>query len=293
MLMLLSALVLINSYLVAGNISLTLNQASETEYTSQCGEYTYFEVDFPYPCQDLNITVNALAGNPEIYASKTLIEPKKRDLTWTAVKTDHLVIDHYDPESSPGMYYIGIYANCLYEKTAATFKIAAYATNSTFQESDIYLNSSISHNKIILEENYLYYHFCVPQCADVIVSLQNCLSYEQCNDTYSYPELLVTRLQTSPTIYDYTYKLASVTRRNVTVSHRDPMARDKNGYMTGSYYVGVYGWCTPDNQVIDWQTDGPCSYAARTVFNVTVQLIFSMVILFAMLFIISPTFHLL
>jgi len=54
-----------------------------------------------------------------------------------------------------GMYYIGIYAYCLYEKVAATFKIAAYATNSTSQETDIYLNSSISYNKYILEDDYL------------------------------------------------------------------------------------------------------------------------------------------
>lgn len=44
--------------------------------------------------------------------------------------------------------------------------------------------------------------------------------------------------------------------------------------MEGSYYVGVYGWCTPDDQVINWETDGPCSYAAKTLFNVTVQLTF-------------------
>ena len=60
--------------------------------------------------------------------------------------------------------------------------------------------------------------------------------------------------------------------RNVFVNHTDPSAVDHNDYHTGSYYVGVYGWCTPDKYVKDNTTDGPCSYAAATVFNVTVEL---------------------
>lgn len=56
------------------------------------------------------------------------------------------------------------------------------------------------------------------------------------------------------------------------VNHTDPASRDLNGYMSGSYYVGVYGWCTPDEFVINNATDGPCSYAARTLFNITVEL---------------------
>lgn len=68
------------------------------------------------------------------------------------------------------------------------------------------------------------------------------------------------------------YKLASSVRRSIEVNHTDPAGRDHNGYLTGSYYVGVFGWCTPDNFVVNWATDGPCSYAARTLYNVTVQL---------------------
>lgn len=52
----------------------------------------------------------------------------------------------------------------------------------------------------------------------------------------------------------------------------DPSARDLNGYLRGSYYVGVYGWCTPDEFVKDWEYDGPCSYAKFVPFNVTVEL---------------------
>lgn len=68
------------------------------------------------------------------------------------------------------------------------------------------------------------------------------------------------------------YKLAQITRRFIDVSHSDPAGRDHNGFMTGSYYVGVYGWCTADDYVVNNKTDGPCSFANRTIYNVTIQL---------------------
>jgi len=97
-------LFMINTLAIAASVTLTLDKPSDTSYTSQCGEYTYFEVNFPYPCKDLNISVQALAGNPQIYVSKTLMYPKKRDLTWSVVQNDSLVINHFDPESSPGKH---------------------------------------------------------------------------------------------------------------------------------------------------------------------------------------------
>jgi hypothetical protein len=69
------------------------------------------------------------------------------------------------------------------------------------------------------------------------------------------------------------FKLATTERRNIFVNHTDPSARDPNGYLVGSYYVSVYGWCTPDAFVSDPMYDGPCSYAAKTLFNVTVDII--------------------
>lgn len=68
------------------------------------------------------------------------------------------------------------------------------------------------------------------------------------------------------------YKLAQIDTRYIIVNHTDPSSMDHNGYHTGSYYVGVYGWCTPDQFVLDYKYDGPCSYAKATVFNVTVHL---------------------
>lgn len=97
-------LFMISAVVVAASTSLTLDKPFDVSYTSQCGEYTYFEVDFPYPCKDLNISVVTLSGNPQIYVSNTLMYPTKRDLTWSAVETDSLVISYYDPESSPGKF---------------------------------------------------------------------------------------------------------------------------------------------------------------------------------------------
>lgn len=71
------------------------------------------------------------------------------------------------------------------------------------------------------------------------------------------------------------YKLAQIVRRFVLVNHTDPSSRDHNGFMTGSYYVGVYGWCTSDEFVTNNKTDGPCSFAANTIYNVTVEVNYS------------------
>lgn len=68
------------------------------------------------------------------------------------------------------------------------------------------------------------------------------------------------------------FTLADTVRRYIFVNHSDPAARDDNGFMQGSYYLGVFGWCTPDEYVLNWTTDGPCSYAANVPFNVTVEL---------------------
>ena len=39
-----------------GFVTLVLNApASTTNYYSVCGDYTYFKVNMPYPCSDLNI----------------------------------------------------------------------------------------------------------------------------------------------------------------------------------------------------------------------------------------------
>lgn len=269
---LVSPILLISMFLTARSVPITLNEASDIVYGAVCDSYSYFEVEMPDPCQDLNITVIPLSGNPDIYVSRTRTEPTKRMLTWASVDDSSLMISHWDPESAPGTYYVGVYNDCMDQSDPATFKIQAFEANST--EDDIYLNPSLTFNKLVAAEDYEYFRFCVPKCADVTVTLENCLDSSICPTTYSYPELIVSRTEVDPTINDYAYLLATTTRRYITVNHTDPAGRDANGYQTGSYYVGVYGWCTPDEYVTNWEFDGPCSYANNSLFNVTVELNF-------------------
>lgn len=258
----------------ATNTVLTLNAGyGSTFYTSGCSQYTYFQVDFPYPCHDLLIELMVASGQPEIYVSKVLTNPTKRDLTWSVVDGTSITISHWDPETSPGTYYIGVYDNCISQSNPASFQIRTSNTTSEEDLNGIYLHPQAGKNQLVKEEGYMYYKFCIDKCADVRVDLFNCMVDAECPKAYSYPELLVSRTVEYPTIYDYSYKLASVTRRHVTVFKNDSAGRDHNGFITGTYYVGVYGWCTPDNYVYNWTTDGPCSYASRTLFNLTVTLL--------------------
>jgi hypothetical protein len=78
----------------------------------------------------------------------------------------------------------------------------------------------------------------------------------------------------------FSYKLASAVRRSNYIHANDPAARDNNGYISGTYYVGVFGYCTPNEFVVDPETDGPCYYALHTYVNVTVQLASGLLCLF-------------
>jgi len=197
--------------------------------------------------------------------------PSAEKLTWAAFADGdyNLTISHWDTESSPGEYYIGITNDCSMQSDDAVYSV--FVSEVTNDEEDLFLSPDLGINKLVVAEGYSYYKFCLPQCADVKISLDNCMSNTQCPGTYSYPELLVSRTAEEPTIYSHSYKLASVVRRHVQINHTDPSGRDDNGYAPGTYYVGVYGWCTPDNYVKNNAKDGPCSYAALTRYNVTIN----------------------
>jgi len=256
-------------------IEITLDNAGTTEYTTQCGQYTQFKVNFPYPCKDLNITTYPTQGETDIFVSLTNEYPKKTDLSWAATATGEYTvsISHWEPESSTGYYYISVYGDCSLQPYPAKYTIAASSYDNTDQDSnDLVQYPSVGINQITGANDYRYFRFCVPQCSDIKVTLQNCLSDAECPGAYSYPELLVTRNIVEPTVYDYTFKLAQIVRRYIRINITDPSARDSNGRNTGTYYVGVYGWCTPDEYVNNNSTDGPCSYISNVLFNVTVTL---------------------
>ena len=58
--------------------------------------------------------------------------------------------------------------------------------------------------------------------------------------------------------------LADLAYRSVDLSPVDP------DFFPGHYYVGVYGWCTPDDQCPDPLTCGICSAAEDLPYKVTV-----------------------
>jgi hypothetical protein len=260
---------------IGNSTLLSLDQKYGATYSVQCGKYEYFRIYMFYACRDLVVSVKATQGNPNIYVSKALVDldpyPTKEKLTWAAFATDTLTISHWDPESAPGYYYIGIYNDCSEQSSSALFQLQALSVE-TAGSTDILLNPTLSQNQQIVADGYVFYRFCVPECNNVKVTLTNCMDNDVCPGKYSYPELLVSRHVPEPKVKDYTYKLATISRRYVWVNHTDPASRDDNGFLQGTYYVGVYGWCTPQQFVQNNATDGPCAYAALTEFDVSIQL---------------------
>lgn len=189
-------------------IDLSLNAEPSQVFTTGCGNYTYFKVNMPNACQDLNITAFPTDGKVDIYVKKNDLDgddyPTKNKLTWSSAEDPIVSISHWDLESSPGEYFIGVYGDCR-PNTTVSYKIEAVESNvSSFDATDIYDFPNLSFNKLIEAGGYEYYHFCVPQCADVKVTLENCLDSSICPESYSYPELVVSRTELEPTINSYT-----------------------------------------------------------------------------------------
>ena len=78
-------------------------------------------------------------------------------------------------------------------------------------------------------------------------------------------------------VYEYLPKYHSFksgsrpSRRHLTFNWTDPLALDYNGYVRGTFYVGVFGKCTPSKYVKNNATDAPCLYASNVHFNLTVK----------------------
>ena len=197
---------------IGNSTTLNLESFYGTAYTVQCDAYEYFSVMFPFPCQDLIITLRAHQGNPEIYVSKADVNkdpyPTREKLTWSATAEHYytLTIDRYDPESSPGIYYIGIYNNCDAQNLPAKFEIQAMESSdpsvSAYLE-DIYEYPRLGIGRTVAANEYAFFKFCVPVCANVLITLQNCVDNTLCPGKYSFPELLVSRTSYKPLLHDY------------------------------------------------------------------------------------------
>jgi len=217
----------------------------------------------------LNITVTPLTGQPDIYVAK---EPDdghhltKEDLTWAAFADNdyQIIISHWDPESSPGYYYIGINNDCSGSNSAEaryTLSVLSFFDD----DDDIIKHPNLAMKKYVAAYNYDFYKFCVPECSDVKVTLHNCVDKKKCPDTYAWQEMIVSRTDQLPITGDYSWKLASISRRFVWINATNPAARDHNEYLTGAFYLSVYGY-----------SDAPgTEYEAHNIlnqYNVTVEL---------------------
>lgn len=206
--------------------------------------------------------------------------------TWAAFADGiyDLTISRWDPESSPGRYYIGVYADCSNTKSDATYTIRA-DTDDTDDGTDIYATPSLATNFALNTANsYKYFRFCIPdEDKDVTITLSNCYLYPDyttyafplgftpnsgvCDSThYTLPELIVTRNILEPTVADLGFKLATTATRSIVISASDQAGNDPNGYHSGVYYIAVQAWCTPDAYcaVGDETWCGPCSYYSNT-----------------------------
>ena len=196
-------------------IPLELNEGYREVYETECNEYTYFSVYFFHPCYDLTISLAPTAGEPDIYVARASeadqpIRPTKETMTWATYKTKvyTLTIAHWDPEYTPGYYYIGIYNDCSEQKKKAVYQIQAgkdpYNTNdSGLKLPDILAFPDMGMTQSVLLNNYKYYRFCVPQCADVKVFLDSCIDPKLCPNSFAKTELLLSRIIQEPTLTSY------------------------------------------------------------------------------------------
>jgi len=234
----------------------------------------------PDPCKDLVITATPSSGEPDIYVSKKPY-PTSEGLTYAAFgQGDYTVtVSHWDPESSPGYYYIGVYADC--QKVSAPAVYTLKAASVVADDGDLFKHPSLGINQFVPGGGFSDFKFCVPySCAVVQVNEANCMDSTKCPTTYSYPELLVSRTSKTPRIHDLSYKMGQLDYRYVTVYPSDPAGRDDHGFVSGSWYASVYGWCTPEIYCSDMASCGPCSYASKSAFNITLNITKGIVITF-------------
>lgn len=72
-----------------------------------------------------------------------------------------VTVSHWQPESSPGKYYIGVYADCSKQSSAAAYTLSTSAV-TTDDGTDIYLHSGFSTSVSVPAGGYKDFHFCMP-----------------------------------------------------------------------------------------------------------------------------------
>jgi hypothetical protein len=180
--------------------------------TTECGKYTYFRITHEMPCMDLGIELDVTSGDPDIYVTKgynneTFYYADKNSLTWSnyGEGVSSIIISHWDVEFGAGTFDVAIYNDCAYQSETAQYRVRAYMYDDPTDTSDILRYPDQAMNRVLNVENfnthedyvtndaYHYYRFCLDECADIRVNLQNCISNAECPEAYSYPELFLSR----------------------------------------------------------------------------------------------------
>lgn len=264
------------------NIRLTVNSGKSATYTTACGAYSYFIVNMPDPCNDLKIALTVSSGEPDMYVSRTVdgdYYPQAGKMTWAAYALRDYIVDisHWDPESSPGDYAIGITNDCFSQSEPAvyTITVTSYVNDDG---TDLLLNPSLGAHQTIANLAYNFYRFCVPaSCADVSLIFPMGNNVNDDPNYQNYPDVYTSRTQVMPREHDLSFKRPAAWPpvTSYTLRHTDPSIRDRNGYISGSYYVAVYGWCVPS--VFDTNPGQPsgmgyCDNTALTTYNLSVSI---------------------
>ena len=90
-------------------------------------------------------------------------QPTKDSMSWAAFAygSYSVSISHWQPDSSPGVYYVAVYADCSLQSDAATYTLTA-AVSEADDGTDIFLHSGVSKTVSVPAGGYKNFRFCLP-----------------------------------------------------------------------------------------------------------------------------------
>lgn len=263
------ALILI-SFTSCHIVNLKLGKESEP-FTTECDHYSYFSVEITHACDDLVIKLNQLAGEPNLYVSRDPFKhPTYRSLAWSSYDWggDELVISSWDPNFDIGKYYIGVHSYCGPDVAtgfeASKYTILTKQVPHTHPETVDLFNKS--ETGLINAKDYKYYRFCIPSnCFKVEVRLDNCIDPKICPETYSWPELIISKTVERPNEKSMAWILAEYEHRSIFLDGSSTTINP------GHFFIAVYGWCTPEKFCHNKTLCGPCNHYENSVpYNLSV-----------------------
>jgi len=77
-------------------------------------------------------------------------------------------------------------------------------------------------------------------CGDIVISWKMTTA----DSLVKYPDVLLSRTATSPKVEGYVWRRSDFNSFGTyTIPYSQPAARDSNGYLSGSWFLSLYGWC--------------------------------------------------